>query len=133
MNFTVIGVAKNAKYDRLDEFPKPMIYLPILQDYSAYAIIHARVSGEPLTYSKAIEKAVHEMNANIPVFDEGTLDRQVQIASMGQRIAGTFVGLFGILALVLAAVGIYGLISYTTRQRTHELGIDSLLAPSAAT
>ncbi|MGA8038088.1 MAG: ABC transporter permease [Candidatus Acidiferrales bacterium] len=123
MKFTVIGVAKNAKYDRLDEIVPPMIYLPILQDYSAYATIHARVSGEPLTYAKSIEKAVHEMNANIPIFDEGTLERQVQIGSMGQRIAGTFVGLFGILALVLAAVGIYGLISYTTRQRTHELGI----------
>jgi predicted permease len=123
MNYTVVGVAKNAKYDRLDEIAPPVIYLPILQDYAAYAIIHARVSGEPLTYAKAIEKAVREMNANIPVFDEGTLERQVQIGSMGQRIAGTFVGLFGVLALVLAAVGIYGLISYTTRQRTHELGI----------
>jgi len=59
----------------------------------------------------------------LPVFEESTLQSRVQVASVGQRVAGTFVGAFGLLALVLAAVGIYGVIAYTTRQRTHEIGL----------
>ena len=57
------------------------------------------------------------------VHDVSTLETREQIASFVQRLAGTFVGAFGLLALVLAAVGIYGVTSYTTRQRTHEIGI----------
>jgi predicted permease len=120
---TIVGVARDASYFSLRENSVPFIYLPVLQDYSDEVVIHARVAGEPLTYMAAVEKAVHELNVNLPVYDESTLASRVQVASVGQRIAGTFVGAFGLLALVLAAVGIYGVIAYTTRQRTHEIGL----------
>jgi predicted permease len=123
MTFTVVGVAKQAKYDAIGEDPKPMLYMPMLQDYSQSATLHVRVNGDPAAFARAIEKAVHAQNADLPIFDEATLEQRVGTATSGQRIAGTFVGTFGILALVLAAVGIYGLISYTTRQRTREIGI----------
>jgi predicted permease len=123
MLFTVVGVAKTTKYDAIGEEPKPIIYLPILQDYTPLATIEARVNGEPAAFARAIEKAVHAQNAEMPIFDEASLEQRVAVASTGERIAGTFVGAFGVLALVLAAVGIYGLVSYATRQRTHELGI----------
>jgi predicted permease len=123
MHFTVVGVSKTAKYDAIGEDPKPIIYLPILQDYTALGTIQARVNGDPAAFARAIEKAVHAQNADMPIFDESTLEQRVAVASTGQRIAGTFVGAFGVLALVLAAVGIYGVVSYTTRQRTHEIGI----------
>jgi len=120
---TIVGVTRNTDYFSLRENSVPFIYLPVLQNYSDEVVIHARVAGEPLTYMAAVEKAVHELNVNLPVYDESTLASRVQVASVGQRIAGTFVGVFGLLALVLAAVGIYGVIAYTTRQRTHEIGL----------
>jgi predicted permease len=123
MTFTVIGVARNSDYNDLHEATEPFFYVPIYQDYARGPIIHLRVAGDPLSYTGALEKAVHELNADMPVLDESTLATRVQVATTGSRIAGTFVGAFGVLALVLAAVGIYGVIAYTTRERTHEIGI----------
>ncbi|MGB2888044.1 MAG: ABC transporter permease [Candidatus Acidiferrales bacterium] len=121
--FTVVGVARNSKVNGLNEKPTPFLYLPLYQLYRATMIINARVTGDSLAFGKTVEKTVHELNADLVVFDVTTLELREQIASFGQRVAGTFVGAFGLLALVLAAVGIYGVTAYTTRQRTHEIGI----------
>src|SRR5579859_2581693 len=86
-------------------------------------IINARVAGDPLTFAKTVDKTIHELNTDLAVFDVTTLELREQFSSFGQRVAGTFVGAFGLLALVLAAIGIYGVTGYTTRQRTHEIGI----------
>src|SRR5262249_10566199 len=121
--FQVIGVARDAKVNSLNEKPMPFVYLPLYQVYRPEMTIDARVSGDPLAFAKTIENTVHSMNPELVVFDVTTLELRAQFASFGQRVAGTFVGAFGLLALALAAVGIYGVTSYTTRQRTHEIGI----------
>jgi len=121
--FTVIGVTRTGTYDRLGETPQPFFYFPLSQNYSHSVIIHARVAGDPLAFAPQVEKAVHELNADLPVFLVAPLSSTVELATTNQRIAATFVGAFGVLALILAAVGIYGVIAYTTRQRTHEIGI----------
>jgi predicted permease len=120
---TVVGVARDDKVNWLNEKPVPFVYLPLYQSYQATMIINARVAGDPLAFRRTIENAVHELNADLVVFDVTTLELRNQVASFPQRVAGTFVGVFGLLALVLAAVGIYGVTAYTTRQRTHEIGI----------
>jgi len=121
--FTIVGVARNAKYRRLVYAPEPVIFLPLFQDYYHQVTIHARVSGDLQAFASAVERSIHELNADLPVYNVTTLKASMQFGSIFERIVATFVGSFGMLALTLAAVGIYGVVAYTTRQRTHEIGI----------
>jgi putative ABC transport system permease protein len=120
---TVVGVAENAKYRRIIYQPAPAIFVPLFQHYVDTVTIHARVAGNPKAFATPIEAAVHSLNPDLPVWGVLTLRRSMEFGSVFERLAGTFVGSFGLLALVLAAVGIYGVVAYTTRQRTKEIGI----------
>ena len=122
-SFTVVGVTGNIDTDHIGQSPRPLVYLPLLQDYSSRVALHIRVEGNPLGYVGAVQSAVHSMDPDLPLFDLMTLQSRVDLSSTTSRIGGVFVGAFGILALILAAVGVYGVLAYTTRQRTHEIGI----------
>jgi predicted permease len=121
--FIVVGVTRNTAFANLNADPDPLLYFPVYQIYRAASTVHLRVTGDPWALAVAAEKTVHELNADLPLYDVTTLKSRIQLASIATRIAGTFVGAFGLLALALAAVGVYGVISYTTRQRTQELAL----------
>jgi predicted permease len=121
--FTVVGVVRNSKVNNLNEAPTPFIYLPLYQVYNAAMVAYVRVAGNPMGYSGSVAGAIHQLNPDLVLYDVTTLQEREELASFVQRLAGTFVGAFGLLSLILAAVGIYAVTSYTTRQRTHEIGI----------
>ena len=76
-----------------------------------------------MTFASVVEKAIRDLDPDLPVFNVASLRESMQMGSLFERIVVTFAGSFGLLALALAAVGVYGVVAYVTRQRTHEIGI----------
>jgi hypothetical protein len=104
-SFVVVGMTKNSNFANLNPDPGPLLYLSADQVYRPAMTVHVRVAGNPRVFARTLETTVHELNSDLPLFDVTTLKSTIQFASVSQRIAGTFVGAFGLLALALAAVG----------------------------
>jgi ABC-type lipoprotein release transport system permease subunit len=120
---TVVGVAGNGKYRRLVYDAAPLVLLPMLQSYRSDQILSVRVAGDPLSYASSVERTIHGLNADLPLYNETTLAANMQLGNAFERIEAAFAGSFGLLSLILAAIGVYGVVAYATKQRTHEIGI----------
>jgi predicted permease len=120
---TVVGVAKDATYRDLGERPAPWFFLPILQWYRSDATLVVRTAGDPLALAAPVQELARGLDPNLALFNVRTLEAHIGAADVRQRVAGQVLGLFGLIGLVIACVGVYGLVAFSVAQRTREIGV----------
>jgi predicted permease len=120
---TVVGIAHDSKYRNLSEPPTPYIFLPLQQQYADTVTLFVRTEGDPARMTSAVAGAVRALDPAMPLSAVRTLEEHVGAAAFQQRMASVLLGTFGTVALILAAIGVFGIVSFTVNQQTREFGI----------
>ncbi len=121
--YEVIGVVKDVRYFDLREAPQPMVYLPLWRGIMGSRMLCIRTTGEMPAIVEAVRRQVYAIDPGIPVLGSVTMKQQISNNIIESRIVATLSGFFGILALLLAGIGIYGMLSFAVTRRTREIGI----------
>jgi predicted permease len=119
----VVAIAKDTKYNNLIEERRPFVYAPLQQLYAPQLNLYVRTEGDPQSLVVALRGEVQSIDPTLSLLNIETLGQRVHQSLTGQRMQATLLTVFGMLALVLASVGLYGVMSYSVAQRTREIGI----------